>query len=148
MTKSETLAKITSMEAEPAALKKKLEEKEWVNPVKPTFQIIGTNWLLKLNPSLFADRKAAEDWAFVFKTMLEIAACDGVEPVKKGKAQWFIDIDCASLEIEPRQWTPTGLKFLSISPPFSTREQAQAALDKIGAENIMRMIKIRSFMEV
>ena len=90
----------------------------------------------------FNDELIAQAYAEAFNTMLALRKCEGSCTTVNGKEQWSIDIDQSLKGIETYAYSGNYSKIITLSPSFSSKEYAQAAIDKVGKENIIKMFKI------
>lgn len=89
----------------------------------------------------FRTKQAVENYAFALDVLLRLRACDGVvAPIND--TQYAIDIGYSCATVFTDNYSSGNLKLTRLSPTFSDREYAQAAIDKVGGEAILKAFKI------
>lgn len=92
--------------------------------------------------NLFQTRKLAQAYAEAIDTMLLLRHQPGSEPPGSREKQWGISIDDDPLRVVVNMLTMMPIfKLVRISPMFATKEHAEAAIEAVGAERILRMLK-------
>lgn len=160
MNREEMQQRLESIENEAAKIRHALAEKEWVCPVfdapfNTTFLVgqmdSGTmstrkhepNTMYPTNPA-FRDEQSASAFAEAFQVMLELRACEGVVPAKHNKWLWVAVTESGDIRA---CLTPNFGSMLAgcFAPCFDTKEHAQAAINKVGEDRILRAIKTLVF---
>jgi len=101
--------------------------------------LIASNYGFGVNS--FKDLKLARDYAEAFMTMLELRKCEGSEAVVHGVSQYCIEPKPMLSELYIESWNTSQQKVSLISPSFSKKEHAQAAIIKVGEDKIFKMFK-------
>jgi len=91
--------------------------------------------------TVFTTQEQAENYRKAFEVFLELRRCEGSEVVSTD-TQFVIrpfdsTVDC----IEVAESTHCAAKASDISPCFDSRESANRAINKLGAENILHMFR-------
>ena len=89
----------------------------------------------------FNDELIAQAYAEAFNTMLALRKCEGSECCIDDKFQSAIGISQSLEDLRVFDYTSSYAKFDSTSPMFISKEYAQAAIDKVGKDNIIKMFK-------
>lgn len=87
----------------------------------------------------FNDELIAQAYAEAFNTMLALRKCEGSEAIKDNKEQWNISVTKDTKNLEVLLYLSHYVKSDNIAPMFSTKEYAQAAIDKVGKDKIIKM---------
>ena len=101
----------------------------------------GVETMFKYGVNRFPSEDIAQSYAEAFNTMLALRKCEGSCTTVNGKEQWSIDIDQSLKDMEIYAYLGNYSKIINLSPSFSSKEYAQAAIDKVGKENIIKMFK-------
>lgn len=165
--KTEALARLTALEAEAAALREILSKPDRKASllVKPEAKSQGNFWrvfndgllgllAVRRDASVFSDddlaksdnvfqsKALASAYAEAFETFLALRHCEGTEAVAHEKTQFTIEpAEARNPSLMVDSWVGLGCKMRRISPMFATREDAQAAIDKLGADRILKMFR-------
>ena len=115
-----------------------LEDGEWLMCLQPYHWRYGTQ---PVDPFNFESSSIAQSYSEAFNTMLALRKCEGSCTTVNGKDQWSIDIDVSLKDTEIYAYLGNYSKIIALSPSFSSKEYTQAAIDKVGKENIVKMFK-------
>lgn len=115
-----------------------LEDGEWLMCLQPYHWRYGTQ---PVDPFNFESSSIAQSYAEAFNTMLALRKCEGSECCIDDKFQSAIGISQSLEDLRVFNYTSSYAKFDSASPMFISEEYAQAAIDKVGKENIIKMFK-------
>ncbi|WP_323016410.1 hypothetical protein [Castellaniella sp.] len=90
--------------------------------------------------NVFPNRDTASAHAEAISTMLTLRHQPGTVSPVSDKSQYLIDLD-GDLIARVKSYCRADLKFTRLSPCFDTEEQAQVALDTLGADRVKRMFE-------
>ena len=93
------------------------------------------------NLNRFPSKEIAQSYAEAFNTMLALRKCEGSVSTVNGKEQWFVRLALSLKDTETYAYPGNYSKIVTLSPSFSTKGYAQAAIDKVGKDNIIKMFK-------
>lgn len=91
----------------------------------------------RMENSYVGDVATAIRYADALDTLLLLRHQPGTEAASDGKDQWLIDTSDDGLTLD--YWMGAHFKLRFISPCFASDADAQAAIDTIGADRILRM---------
>ena len=94
-----------------------------------------------LGANRFTSAYIAQAYSEAFNTMLALRKCEGSECCIDGKFQSAIGVSPFLEDLRVFNYTSSYAKFDTTSPMFISKEYAQAAIDKVGKENIIKMFK-------
>lgn len=163
MDKTAALARLTTLEAEANEIRKILEAPERAASLltKPVPLSGSEYWRLDKNTctagfntqddravdstsypggNIFQSEKLAKDYAEAINTMLLLRHQPGTEPVS-GRDQYVIQPSGALTVVEAICYLNPNMKLARLSPSFSTKDHAIAAIESVGMARIMKMFK-------
>lgn len=91
--------------------------------------------------NMFQTDKLADAYAEAIETMLLLRHQPGTEPALAKKVQLVISPRFGPDRLQICEWSSMDIKAEYLSPCFQTQDAAQAAIDTIGADRILRMFK-------
>ena len=101
----------------------------------------GSNVAYWMNSPAVEDTNVAHAYADALDTLLMLRHQPGSEVARDEEAQWAIECSDDGKSLRLSSWGCINYKVPYLSPCFSTREAAQAAIDTIGADRILRMFR-------
>lgn len=101
------------------------------NKLPPYCDTKGTN--------RFESEAIAQAYAEAFNTMLELRKCEGSEAAKEGIGQYTLVPSKCKTYLVIHNFHDQDVKLFQISPAFTSAKYAQAAIDKVGKEKIIKM---------
>jgi hypothetical protein len=95
------------------------------------------------NDPAFRTEEDAEAHAEAFDVLLELRAQKGVVPMKHGTWQYLVEARGDGSRLEVRKRRDAGVKqSRCFSPAFETEAQANAAINAVGRDNIIKAMKV------
>lgn len=151
--KQEAKQQLEKLEAEVQKLKEIINKPEKAGSLLPEegthhlfpssgrLSISEVDTMFKYGVNRFPSEDIAQSYAEAFNTMLALRKCEGSECCIDDKFQSAIGISQSLEDLRVFNYTSSYAKFDSTSPMFISEEYAQAAIDKVGKENIIKMFK-------
>lgn len=150
MNTTEALARLEAIEAEQKELRKLLEQAEKEEAIGSLLKssvnaaLAGTRFTSSLNCQ-FGTIELAEVYSKAFETFIKLRQCKGSVGVAKGLLQYILHV--RDNGVISHCFSSVGYKMDNISPCFSTKEYADAAIKTVGEFEIIQMFKTFSHYE-